>query len=159
MWLTNSYFCLSLHMRADKIFTHQAFLLWADERIWCIYVQTSPFLPSSDRQIYRTLMNSQIYYDRSSEKGAVWGQSRIWITSMLIWSQQAERDSRAWIPIHTSWIRTRTWLLMPVRRSGKVLKCTLEGCLQASTPKVRESCFQSILTQRERKKGAKEWRL
>lgn len=112
------------------------------------------FLPSWDRQIYRTLMNRWIYSDCSAEKGAARGQSRIWITSMLIWSQrQPERDSRAWIPTHASWIRTRTWLLMPVRRSGKVLKCTLEGSLQASTLQERESSFQSILTGM----GESEW--
>lgn len=96
----------------------------------------------------RSLMNRWIYSDCSSERGAARGQSRIWITSMLIRSQrQPERDHGAWIPTHASWIRTRTWLLMPVRRSGKVLKCTLEGSLQASTLQERESSFQSILTQ------------
>lgn len=34
-------------------------------------------------------------------------------------------------------------------RSGKVLKCTLEGSLQANTPGARERCFQSILTHGE----------
>jgi len=127
-------------------------------RIWAesgVCVQTYPFFCQAEIGRYTELWRiAWIYYDCSSGKGAVWGQSRIWITSMLIRSQrQPERDSRAWIPIHVSWIRTRTWLLVPVRRSGKVLKCTLEESLQASTPGVREMLSINSDSKREGKES------
>ncbi len=155
MWLTKKsyYFCLSFQTRADKIFrssciSHTA--QWSEcEQLYVSGVCVSKHEKAETgrstglwwiaRFILRVPQRRVKHEDSFEyELPACWSDL----------SGKPERDSRTWIPTHASWIRTRTWLLMPVKRSGKLLKCTLEGSLQASTPGARERCFQSILTHR-----------